>query len=67
MVRRKEDRITRASRLFLAGGAKAKANKALALAKQNKKMLNKTIENKQVNALRPPIFVTSSGVSGEPE
>lgn len=41
------------------------ASKALALAKQNKKMINKTIENKQVNAYRPPIFVTSSGYDAQ--
>jgi len=45
--------------------AKATASKALALAKQNKKMINKTIENKQVNALRPPIFVTTAGYDAQ--
>lgn len=41
--------------------AGAKANKALREVKSLKKMINKTIENKQVNAFRPPIFVTSAG------
>ena len=41
--------------------SKSIAKKAYNLAKQNKKMINKTIENKQVNALRPPIFVTDVG------
>lgn len=45
--------------------SKTTATKALALAKQNKKMINKTFENKQVNALRPPIFVTSSGYNAQ--
>jgi len=37
------------------------ARKALNMAKSVKKMVNKTIENKQVSALRPSIFVTSAG------
>ena len=44
---------------------RSKASKALVLAKQNKLMINKTIENKQVSALRPPIFVTSSGYDAQ--
>ncbi len=65
VLKSKDPRIYRASRAFRSGGAKAKANKALRLAKENKKMLNKTIENKQVNALRPPIFVTSAGYDAQ--
>jgi len=42
-----------------------KANKALAEVKSLKKLVNKTIENKQVNALRPPIFVTSAGYDAQ--
>lgn len=37
------------------------ANKALSLAKQNRDMLNKTIENKQVNASQSEIFVSNGG------
>lgn len=42
-----------------------KANKALAEVKSLKKLVNKTIENKQVNALRPAIFVTSAGYDAQ--
>lgn len=42
---------------------KNKANKALKLAKQNKKFLDKTIENKQVAFQRVPIFVDTGGYS----
>lgn len=56
-------------KIYKAKAAKRKSNnvakKALSLAKQNKKMINKTIENKQVNALRPPIFVTSAGYDAQ--
>jgi len=45
--------------------AGAKANKALREVKALKKMVNKTIENKQVNALRPSIFVTSAGYDAQ--
>ncbi len=45
--------------------AKRKANKALREVKSLKKLVNKTLENKQVNALRPPIFVTSSGYDAQ--
>jgi len=37
------------------------AKKALNVAKTTRRMVNKTIENKQVSALRPTIFVTSAG------
>lgn len=37
------------------------AKKALNVAKTTRRMVNKTIENKQVSALRPSIFVTSAG------
>jgi hypothetical protein len=37
------------------------ARKALTMVKEVKKMVNKTIENKQVSALRPSIFVTNAG------
>lgn len=40
---------------------KNKASKALAIAKQNKKFINKTIENKQVNYAQLPIQVSSGG------
>jgi len=38
------------------------ASKALALAKQNKKMINKTIENKQINYDNIELAVSSAGV-----
>jgi len=38
-----------------------KASKALAIAKQNKKFINKTIENKQTNYAQLPIQVSSGG------
>lgn len=38
-----------------------KASKALAIAKQNKKFINKTIENKQVNYAQLPVQVSSGG------
>ena len=44
---------------------KATASKALALAKLNKLFLFKTIENKQVSALRPSIFVTTAGYDAQ--
>lgn len=44
---------------------RSSAKKALSLAKFNKKFIMKVIENKQVNALRPPIFVTSSGYDAQ--
>ena len=40
----------------------AKANKALAIAKQNKKMINKTIENKQDEYKNTNLSVSTSGV-----
>ncbi len=42
---------------------KNKASKALALAKSNKRFLDKTIENKQVAFQRVPIFVDTGGYS----
>lgn len=44
---------------------KSTATKALAVAKVNRKILMKVFENKQVNALRPPIFVTSAGYNAQ--
>jgi len=38
-----------------------KASKALAIAKQNKKFINKTIENKQTNYAQLPVQVSSGG------
>lgn len=38
-----------------------KASKALAIAKQNKKFINKTIENKQVNYAQLPVQISSGG------
>jgi len=37
------------------------ARKALTIAKETRKLVNKTIENKQVNGIRNTIFVTSAG------
>jgi len=42
---------------------KSTAKKALSLAKKNKRFIDKTIENKQVAALRPSIFVDNTGYS----
>jgi len=50
---------------FAQNSTKRKANKALKEVKSLKKMVNKTIENKQVNALRPPIFVTTAGYNAQ--
>lgn len=41
---------------------KSVASKALALAKENKKMINKTIENKQINYDNVDLAVSSAGV-----
>lgn len=41
------------------------AKKALNVAKTTRRMVNKTIENKQVSALRPDIFVTNAGYNAQ--
>lgn len=41
------------------------ARKALTMVKEVKKMVNKTIENKQVTAVRPTIFITSGGYNAQ--
>jgi len=41
------------------------AKKALSVAKTTRRLVNKTMENKQVAALRPTIFVTSAGYDAQ--
>ena len=62
MPRRKTMRRPRYSRRRLpAGLASAIARKALSMAKQTKKMVNKTMENKQVNYAATNQSITSAG------